>query len=199
MSDPDIVGPLFSPHLIEEAALRTLRDWLPVYRDAIYNRYKARLPKIESWGLENSTAKRQPEQKLPSLIVVADGIGQDGAPEEHTAGLYRASWIFGVAVVIESGNPFIARRNAQMYGAAVRGAILQHRSLGLDGCVSKWLDESYPFGSKESKTRAVAESLFAVEVDEVVNWQMGPKGEPPSSIPAADPEITEVDVKAEVE
>lgn len=199
MSDPDIVGPLFSSHIIEEAALRTLRDWLPVYRDAIHNRYKVRLPKIESWGLENSTAKRTPEQKLPGLIVVADGIGQDGAPEERTSGMYQASWIFGVAVAIESSNPFIARRNAQMYGAAVRGAILQRRSLGLNGCVSKWLDESYPLGSKKSKARAVAEILFAIEVKEVVNWQMGPKGEPPSSIPAADPEITEVDVDVEVE
>lgn len=199
MSDPDIVGPLFSSHLIEEAALRTLRDWLPIYRTAIYNRYKVKLPKIESWGLENSTADRRPEQKLPTLIVVAGGIGQDGSPEEHSGGMYRASWAFGVAVVVESGNPFVARRNAQLYGAAVRGAILQHRSLGLDGCVAKWLDEDFPYGSKEGRTRAKAESLFALEVDEVVNWQMGPKGTPPNSIPTQDPKITEVDVDVEVE
>ncbi len=198
MSEPDIVGPLFSSHLLEEAAVKTLREWLPIYTDAVYNRYKVKLPKIASWDLQDST-KRSTGQQYPSLIVIAGGIGQDGTPEEHQEGMYRASWAIGVAVAVESSNPIIARRNAQLYGAVVRGAIVQHRSLGLEGCVTKWLDENYPHGSKDGRTKAVAECLFAVEIDEVVSWQLGPKDAPPKQLPTEDPEITDVEVETEVE
>jgi hypothetical protein len=193
------IGPLFSAHLIEESAIETLQTWLPTYAAEAKAQYGLELPEIKSWGLTPSTYDKFPEQALPALVVVADGIGKGGEPEEYAGGHYRASWALGVAVAIQHPDMNKARKIAQIYGAAVRGALLQRRSLGAGGRVSRWIDEGYPYATKEKRTRAAAENVFLVTQDEVVNWRQGPKGdEPPEETPATYPEITEVGVDVEV-
>jgi hypothetical protein len=194
-----IIGPLFSSHLIEEGAISTLRQWLPTYMEEARAQYGLELPEIKSWGLVADEYDRFAEQALPALVVVAEGIGKGGEPETYGGGWYRASWALGVIVAIQHPDRNKAREIAQIYGAVTRGALLQRRSLGAGGRVAEWLDEGYPFKTKGNRTRAVAENVFLVKQDEVVNWQMGPKGdEPPPVVPADYPEITEVDVDAEV-
>jgi hypothetical protein len=199
MPDPDIIGPLFSPHVLEEAAVRTLKRWLPTYATAVKTRYDLELPRIKSWGLSNSK-DRFPEKGLPAIVVTATGPGRDGGPEETSGGAYRSSYSLGVIVTISHANGDTARKTAQLYGTAILGSIVQRRSLGLPGVVATWKDHDYPFGIAEQRTRAAAEHLFSVQVDEVVNWRMGPKDDtPPESIPDEYPEITEVEVDMEAE
>jgi hypothetical protein len=192
------IGPLFSPHLIEEGAIATLQKWLPFYAGVAKEEHGLELPPIKSWGLLDNTYDRWPEQALPALVVVAEGIGRGGSPEKHSGGYYRASWGLGVVVVVQHPKTIMARKIAQIYGACIRGALLQRRSLGAGGQIADWLDEASPYGVNERRTRAASENVFSVTQDEVVNWQMGPKtDEPPATVPI-EPEITEVDVDAEV-
>lgn len=194
-----IIGPLFSPHLIEEGATDVLQTWLPTYAAEVKVQYGLELPAIKSWGITPGSYDRFPEQALPALVVVAEGIGKGGEPEEYAGGHYRASWALGVAIVVQHPDMNRARKVAQIYGAAVRGALVQRRSLGAGGRVSKWIDEANPYKATEKRTRAAAENVFLVTQDEVVNWRQGPKGdEPPEETPGAYPEITEVDVDVEV-
>jgi len=194
-----IIGPLFSSHLIEEGAIATLQKWLPTYLEEAKAQYGLELPEIKSWGLVGNEYDRFPEQALPALVVVAEGIGKGGEPERYGEGWYRASWALGVVLVLQHPDMTKARKVAQIYGAAIRGILLQRRSLEDAGRIADWLDEGYPYSTKERRTRAAAENVFLVTQDEVVNWQMGPKGdEPPVVVPADYPEITEVDADAEV-
>src|SRR3954447_1799159 len=154
------IGALFSPHLIEEGALSTLQRWLPLYLDEVEAQYGVRLPEIASWGLEDEEDDRWPEQALPALIVVAE---QTEDEQETNEGWYRASWPFQVTVIIEHPQRVWARKIAQLYGAVVRGAVLQRRSLGSAGRVAGWRGERLPFEAKKSRTEAASQNFFVVQ------------------------------------
>jgi hypothetical protein len=190
------IGPLFSPHLIEESVLSVLMRWLPWYVERVEETYGKKLPGIESWGLVDEEDDRWPEQALPALIVVAEdaeGVGKYGE------GFYRASWPFQVTVVVEHPERVWARVIARLFGAAVRGAILHRRDLGDAGRAAEWTGERNPFLAEKSRTEAANQNFFRVTQDEVVNWQLGPKTDvPPEELPSDGPEITEVDVDVEV-
>lgn len=189
------IGTLFSPHLIEEGALSALQRWLPLYVEEVEAQYGDKLPGIASWGLVDEDDERWPEQALPALIVVAEPVTQ---AERYAGGWSRASWPFRVVVIVEHPERVWARKIAQMYGAAIRGALVQRRSLGAAGRVADWTGESNPFEATQSRTQAASQNFFLVQQDEVVNWQMGPKGDvAPDSPPGEDPEITETNVAVE--
>jgi hypothetical protein len=193
-------GSLFSPHQIEEGVLSALQRRIPSYADEALTQHGVKLPEIQSWGLVDEQAERWPEQKLPALIVVAGGTAKGGDPEEYAGGWYRAGWSLAIVVVVEHSSVVEARRIAQVYGAVVRGALLQKRSLGGSGRVARWTGELNPFEKAAKATRAASENFFLVTQDEVVNWQLGPKtADPTDSPPGLDPEITEVNVDVEVE
>lgn len=192
------IGPLFSPHLIEEAVLSQLMRRLPLYSKVALEQFGVKLPEIESWGLVDEDDDRWPEQALPALVVIAD---QTRSIEEHTDGWYRATWPFSVTVWIEHSERVQARKIAQIYGAVVQAALLQHRSLGLGAGPLVWEGQKLPFEAEQSRTQAVSQNSFSIVIDEVVNWRNGPKddSELPEEPPGADPEITEVDVAVEVD
>jgi hypothetical protein len=193
-------GPLFSAHEIEDGARQVLQDWLPTYMGEVQRQHGVKLPPIKSWATVDSY-DRWPEQALPALMIIAGGIGKGGEPQEHGGGFYRATWALSVSVTVEHPKANDARKIARLYAAAIRGVLLQRRTLGVAGTVSDWLDEGYgAIKTKDRRTRAAAENVFAVKVEEVVNWRMGPKtDEPPAQVPADYPEITELDVVTEVE
>ena len=193
----EIFGPLFSPHVLEEATVAHLEGWLPTYTEAVEAQYDLELPEVVTWGLVDSFDRWDDSgQGLPALVVGAEGIGNGGEPEKYGGGDYRAGWELHVLLVVEHPKPDAARKIAQLYSAAIRGLMLQQGTL--DGAVSvtDWLDEGYPYSIGESSTRAAAENSFLVEKDEVVNWQRGPKTPTP---PKPLPEVKEVDVKTEIE
>jgi hypothetical protein len=192
------IGPLFSPHLIEEGVLSTLQRWLPLYMQEVKEQHGVGLPEIKSWGLVDEESERWPEQALPALIVIAEPT--HGTPQKYGDGWYRAEWPFQVVVAVEHPQRVWARKIAQIYGAVIRGVLLQRRDLGTAGRVTDWTGEKNPYEAQKSRTEAASQNFFLVQQDEVVNWQMGPKGDTPPDTPPPDgPEITEVDVDTEVE
>lgn len=189
------IGPLFSPHLIEEGVLSTLQRWLPLYVEEVKAQYGVELPEIASWGLEDEDDERWPEQALPALIVIAERTRDE---EKASEGWYRAGWPFQVSVIVEHPQRVWARKIAQLYGAVIRGAVLQRRSLGDAGRATVWQGERLPYLAEKSRTEAASHNSFVVKQDEVVNWQMGPKEDTPPDAPPPDgPQITEVDVEVE--
>lgn len=190
------IGPLFSPHMIEEAVLASLMRRLPLYSKAALDQWGVKLPTIESWGLVDEEEDRWPEQALPALVVIAD---ETRNIEEHSGGWYRASWPFSVTVALEHPERVQARKYAQIYGAVIQAALLQRRSLGMTGVELQWEGQKLPFRAEQTRTEAVSQNLFSIVVDEVVNWRLGPKSdELPEEPPGPDPEITTVEVDAEV-
>lgn len=192
------IGELFSPHLIEEEILRVLQRWLPLYVDHVAELYGIELPGIASWGLvDEEDDERWPEQAYPALVVIAE---QTEGVEQYAEGWYRATWPFRVALYVEHPSRVEARRIAQLYGAVIRGAILQRRSLGDAGRSATWSGEQLPFQAERTRTLAASFNNFLVTQDQVVNWQAGPKDElPPGEPPAEGPEITETEVDVEVD
>lgn len=193
------IGTLFSPHLIEEGVLARLQRALPLYLQEAKAQYGLELPEIASWGLvDEGEDERWPEQGFPALVVIAAGTGKGGEPEEYAGGWYRAAWALAVVIAVEHPERVMARKIAQIYGAVIRGVVLQKRSLEGAGRVAAWTGERNPYEATKERTEAASENFFLVKQDEVVNWQMGPKGELPDSPPGEDPEVTEVDVDVEV-
>lgn len=194
------IGKLFSPHLLEEAVLSALQRRIPLYMLEVKSQYGLELPPVASWGLEDEEEDRQPEQTFPALIVVAGGIGKGGEPEENSDGWYRAKWALQVDLIVEHPQRVLARKIAQVYGAVIRGALVQERSLTKDGFRIDWTGELNPYRGEKSRTEAASNNFFLVTVEEVVNWRLGPKGdELPEEPPGSDPEVTETDVVLEVD
>jgi hypothetical protein len=200
MSPPgDAIGTLFSAHMIEEAVLSALVRWLPLYVDEVKNQYGlSEFPDIESWGLVDEDDEKWPEQAYPALVVIAEEPEQ---VEEYAEGWYRASWPFKVSVHVEHPQRVWARKIAQIYSAAIRGALLQRKSLGDAGRDVKWTGGSLPWKAFDrSRTLAIGFNNFIVTQDEVVNWQAGPKDElPPAELPSEGPEVSETEVQVDVE
>lgn len=198
MSTPgNAIDSLFSPHLIEEAVLSVLQRWLPLYLEEVKEQHGVTLPKVESWGLIDEDDDKWPEQAYPALVVIAEEPEDVG---EYAEGWYRANWPFKVALYVEGPQRVWARKIAQLYGAAIRGAILQRRSLGDLGRSAIWTGGSLPWQAERSRTLAISFNNFTVTQDEVVNWQAGPKDElPPGEPPAEGPEVKETAVEVDVE
>lgn len=190
------IGPLFSPHQIEEAVLSQLMRRLPLYSKVAQQQWGVKLPGIQSWGLVDEEDDRWPEQALPALVVIAE---EARGVEEHSGEWYRATWPFSVTVWIEHPERVWARKLAQIYGAVVQAAVIQRRSLGVEGVRVAWEGEKLPWEAEQSRTQAVSQNFFSVVVDEVVNWSVGPKtDELPDEPPGPDPEVTEVEIDVEV-
>jgi hypothetical protein len=197
MSPVSVAGPIFSAHLIEEGLISTLRTWLPSYlADVAAQHGVGKIAPVKSWGL-SSEYERWPEQGLPALIVACPGLR--GEPEKTGDGFYRAIWSAEVSVTISARTGPAARKYAQIYAAAIRGAVLQRRSLGDGARVTTWLDEAYgDVAVEQRRTIVAAANVFAVEQNEVVSWRKGPGSDKPP-IPTEWPEVTETEIETEIE
>jgi hypothetical protein len=198
MSEHPVVGPLFSSHVIEEAVLAKLRRWLPGYLTIACDLHgvNGKIAGVRSWAVAN-TAEKWPEQGLPALLVV--GPEESSEVEASGQGMYRATWPVEVGLVIAARTGPNARKYARIYGAAIRGALLQGRSQGEEGLTTTWRGEGNGILGLDQKRRTMAANanLFDVTVDNVVSWRMGPGSNKPP-IPSDWPEVTETEVEEEI-
>ena len=149
-------------------------------------------------GVDPNSGEKWPEQGLPALLVV--GPEETSDVEESGQGMYRAIWPVEVGLVIAAKTGPAARKYARIYGAAIRGALLQGRSLGIEGLTVQWRGEGTgTIGvDKQRRTMASNANLFAVTVDNVVSWRRGPSSDKPP-IPTDWPEVTETEIETEIE
>jgi hypothetical protein len=201
MSEHPVVGPLFSLHLLERSVLAVLRQWLPGYLTIAceLNDIPEGIEGIKSWGMESDLPDDWPSQGMPSLLVVSSGTIDD--PEEN-GGSYAAEWRVDVVVTVKAATGSVARRYAQTYGAAIRGAILQRRSLGESGQRAVWKGEtpglSLPDEDDPATSLCSVLNRFAIRRDEVVSWRRGPGPDGPS-IPDRWPTVKDTEIETEIQ
>lgn len=187
-----LIGPLFDSGKLEQAVLATLSEgsYLANYiaHASIEAGLVGSLPPIQSFNVV-SEFDYFPEDNLPSLVVEAPGLRDE--PQRDGEGYWRATWIFEVAVVVAGRTANEARRNAQIYQAAVRGAMLQLNLNGTKASVKAWLDEATAKVPERQRRNLFATSdVFSIEVEDVVN-QFGESSDEATQYP----QITEVDVE----
>lgn len=200
MKEHPVVGPLLSAHIIERAFLATLKEWLPGYLTIAceLNDIPEGIEKIKSWGLESELPEDWPSQGTPSLLVISgDTIGED--PEDN-GGTIGATWRCDVVVTVKAGTGPKARRYAQTYGAAIRGALLQRRSLGEEGQLVRWLGERPGVSVRSAEDPESSEcsvlNAFAVDREDIVSWRRGPGDHNP--IPDTWPIVNETAIETEI-
>lgn len=142
---------------------------------------------------------RFPEQQLPAIIVAAPGMIE--RPAKTGDGYLRGIWTIEVSATVSANDGKSTRQLAQLYLAAIQGAILQRRSLGdpfsaADLTMVEYAD--IPNDRRRSIIAAV--SAFEVSVHQMISTHQGPTSpEPPDPIPDTWPTISEINVSIEKE
>ena len=154
----------------------TLHLWLPIYvKEMEYQmgRQVGDLPEPRAYVTKRSFTKFF-EDQLPTIIVVSTGLDKD--PLKEGDGNYRGIWRLHAGIVVATSDMSETNKVAKMYGAAIRGVVTQHGSLGGIASGMTWYDEGYDDLPDDDTTRflGAATLSFRVEVDEIVNWQRGP-------------------------
>jgi hypothetical protein len=186
-----VFGNLFVVSILEEAVEAHLREWFPTYlRDV---EAKMDMP-VGTLLAPNKYTQRNSfdvtlGEDLPLCIVISPGI--IGEPITREAGKYTAEWSLGVGIAIAASNEPLADRLAKMYGAAIRGILMQHQDIADYVIRVNYLDENYddlPIDNQLQYFKSTG-VYFGVEVENVVDKFAGP------SVPDADPytEVTTVD------
>lgn len=188
MAEPnEVFGPLTDGGVIEEGAIETLKRWLPTYLQKASE--QANFPAIQtpqSWGVV-SEFDRFPEQGLPAIIVAAPGTNDP--PVKDGAGFYRVEYTLVVFAEVAAAKGAAARKMAQLYGAAIRGALLQQSRLAGGISVAEWRGEiTDTVDVAQRRTRAATGQEFSVQCRQMVTTLGGP--EQPDD-PDEWPEITE--------
>lgn len=180
-----IFGQIVDADQVEAAVLETLRKWLPTYLAEIERQRgitpPGSLPRPRSWTVASSLDK-WPDHPLPAVFAVSPGLAEE--PLRTSRGGYRAPWGVGVAAVVSAKDRAASRRLAAMYGAAIRTCLLQHRSLAGFATGLDWIDEDLDNAPPEqARTLAIAQELFVVTVDRVLDPAAGPAQPDPEADP----------------
>lgn len=190
----DLFGHLRHGGLIKGAARRQLDLWLPRHLEEIVERDElglleeagvlaalegGELPPILSFSAPRNDFDRWPEEQIPACVMVATGTAS--APAKYEGGYYRAAYRLGIGVLVSAATPDATDVLADVYAAAVRGAILQRRSLGTNFMAAYWTaDDSTPVPNEDRRSLAVGMNEFSVQIDELVSTELGPaEAEPP--------------------
>lgn len=173
-----LFGPIIHAGQVEDAAAATLELWLPTYLREIerqHSRDQLALPDPKSWLIYSQADRPEdwPESGLPAILLMCPGL--KGAPEREGAGSYRARWDLQAGAVVSASRPAQTRQLAQLYGAAIRAAILQHPGLGGFAQAVTWTDESNgDMSPVDSRSLGYTSVAFAVDVHAVVDAAGGP-------------------------
>lgn len=191
-----VFGTLHHGGQAEDAVLQTFTTWLPDYLAEVSRQDglpAGTLEQPKSWEFAADVTK-WPESQLPCVLVVAPGT--EGQPWREGSGYYRARYRVNVTVICSAGGDNAerdTRRLAQLYGAVIRGVLLQHRKLSNNASVVAWAGEGYDqVPQQDRRTLGFALNAFLVELRGIVSDSAGPQeptadpvGTPPSDWPAA--------------
>lgn len=179
----DQFGTIFVSANFDDAVGQFLAKWIDTYLSKIEREVgvPARsYPRPKSWNFVfDEDSDKWPEDNLPSVMIASAGF--DGTPERLGEGHYAGWWSWTVIAFVtgkarQGGNQFDAtRRAAQVYGPAIRSAVVQHQTL--EGAVgaTDLVSESYGYARDErSHTLGVAAIEFRSYIETVVEESEGP-------------------------
>lgn len=185
-----LYGHMVDGQEVEDAVASILALWLPDSLAAQADRrgYTDPLPvpgAAQVWP-DETPEERWPEHQLPALGIGSPGTV--GEPVKDGDGSYRATWSIGIGITVSANSPQATRKLSRVYGAAIRQALLQRRSLGGFAYGMGWGGESYTaLGTASSRTQAIAINSFTVEVADVVSVHHGPATTDPPADGSTDP------------
>lgn len=178
MTDVDIFGDILDADTVEGYVRATLQAWMPAHlahQERRRDLDAMTLPQPRSWPTISEFDATNSDQ-LPAIFILSAG---SGVPT-HDRGVYATPFRFEIAVVIAGKNETEARFLASVYLAAIKGALIQNRTLGgnVEKCV--WTgNDDHAFGRTErGEQRAIYGTNFEVTVRDAVDARLGPL-EPP--------------------
>jgi hypothetical protein len=197
-----VFGTIISAGAVERAVADSLREWISTYIGEI-----ERIEGYDPGSIERpldvistSDFEKWPEDQLPVVLVLNAGLA--GQPIRRGDGVHEATWLVALAPVVSDVNAADTRTLALAYAAAIRAAILQHKSLGGFAAGLTWRDENYtdlPFA--DTRSLMAGRVVFEVTVEGVVRDSGGPPAPlpDPSDDPGDWPTTSEVETIVEPE
>jgi hypothetical protein len=192
-----IFGPLVTADDVEQAAILTLRKWLPTHLNAAGVRKglpagALPYPRDDSYRVTPTLEDEIDILSLPRIIVVSPGTVDD--PELSHAGGYSVWWDLRLAAVVHGKDRAQTNFLAKLYAAAMRETLLQHQSLGGAAQAVTWTAEGYDDADgEEQRSRAIGLASFAVLTDSAVDPMAGPTTPDPKPSPETPyPDLPEV-------
>ena len=181
------INSLIGRQNVEQATIAVLQEWLDEY-----------LAEVEQQnGLEQGSTPRPPadssyhggldfltfmQEQMPEVIVACQAAGE---AERLGSGDYNQVFELQVAAIVSGQDEDTARLYADLYGAAVMGALLQTKNLG--GIADRVRMVEFPRTEFiDPKLRQLAQSVqtLHVAVSQVVNDLAGPPSQPaPGPVP----------------
>lgn len=185
----DIYGSIIDPGTVELALVDTLKAFLPGHlahqerrRPDIVAGLPAaangHFPAPRSWP-KLSEFDSTVQNQLPAITVVSPGAA--GAPTREKSGQYSFTWRFQVTVEIAGRDEGQGRDLAGVYLAAIRGALVQNRTLQQRVRNCRWVGGDDHAVRARHPQRAVYSTNFEVTVRDVVDDRLGP------AVPPTDP------------
>jgi len=190
-------GEMRGPEDVEDAVLAALEKWLPTYLrevERLYSLDKGAIPAVRSYSIV-SDYERYPQEQLPAVTIEASGLIA-GSLSKDGGGYYSGKYAVEVSVTTAADEGVAARKMAERYGLAVKGALLQHASLDNDAMVTDWVDESVVGENDKRQRRITCANAFEVELQNVISTRKGPSEPDPD--PGDGATVQEVDVNTEV-
>lgn len=172
MSDT-VYGRLRGAWEVEEAVQERLRTCSAAYIAEVVDQvgFDA-IPNFRAVVLASQLA-RWPEDQYPVCAIVSPGT--DGDVVKDSDGYYVATYSVGVGAITSAATESATRKLAQLYGAAVRGCLLQKRSLNDTVEVTDWKGESLDDLDVDDRRSIMSSvNLFNIELRNIVTWQKGP-------------------------
>ena len=171
-----VYGPLVTIEDVRLALTAHLRTWSPAYLAEVGRQRSVTLEEFR--GYTTSTG-----DEFPVCLTAAASVD---APMDHGDGTVTASFSAAAAAVVSGATREEATALASYYGAAIRGAVLQHPDLSgfASGC--DWTGEAIEEVAFDTGQAIVACTVrFTVDVDGVIDMRGGPLTAPVD--PTADP------------
>lgn len=172
-----IFDTILDSDVIEMAVVDQLKVWSRTYIEEVVQQKgldAGSMPDIRTWTTANEFVNF-PEERLPIVLVI--GTGTADTPTKEGDGRIRAHWGIGIAVIAGGKDKPTSRRNAKLYSAAIRAALLQTpRAETMPWCQGiDWEGESPP-SQPDDKERALhaVRSAFRLDVRGIVNPKAGP-------------------------
>lgn len=199
----NIIGEVWHPGLLEDAAEAALRAWFASGLEAAQAQDEAAPAKLappRSYNVMSDEDDRWPDQQLPAIIIESPGMVE--TPDRAQGdGSWHATWALSVSAICRGRTEREARRVAQLYWAAICLAMLQRRSLGDDRYAVTLVDSALTTVEGEKRrTLAGATALFHVEVTDMFCDLAGPLGpDVPDPMPETWPAVTETNIETEIQ
>jgi len=187
------LGTLKTSSTIETAVIDRLRAWMPSYiadverQNDLEPGSAASIKSIRAVSDPNDSARR-PEDQLPAVLVAVSSTSEK--PKKDADGYYSAPYTLGVMVVTATNSEQNSRHLGQLYGAAIRGCLVQSRSLSSDVQMTDWEGEDLGLiDPEDNRSLFGCTNTFSCELRDIVSWKMGPPPtwEPPETPVEATP------------